>query len=55
VIAGGDPMASGYSCALLEGGAVECWGYSGDGALGRGNEAGADMAPHPAPAPVTFP
>lgn len=33
--------ATGYSCALLEGGNVYCWGYNGDGELGRSADAGA--------------
>jgi alpha-tubulin suppressor-like RCC1 family protein len=28
---------TGYSCALIEGGSVSCWGYNGDSQLGRGN------------------
>jgi len=28
--------ATGYSCALVEGGSVHCWGYNGDAELGRG-------------------
>jgi len=27
---------SGFTCAVLDSGAVRCWGYSGDGALGYG-------------------
>lgn len=29
--------ASGYACALIEGGSVQCWGFNGDGELGRGD------------------
>jgi hypothetical protein len=32
-------VGSGHSCALLEGGAVRCWGSNGDGRLGLGTTA----------------
>jgi len=32
----GNDFISGYSCALLEGGAVSCWGINIDSVLGRG-------------------
>jgi alpha-tubulin suppressor-like RCC1 family protein len=28
---------TGYSCAVIEGGSVQCWGYNGDGERGRGD------------------
>jgi hypothetical protein len=59
VVAGGDPGTGpgtpGFSCALLFGGAVECWGFNGDGELALGADAGTDTSPHPTPTPVVFP
>jgi alpha-tubulin suppressor-like RCC1 family protein len=39
------------TCALLQHGAVECWGSNNFGELGVGT---LDPSPHPKPAPVTF-
>jgi alpha-tubulin suppressor-like RCC1 family protein len=57
--AGESAMANaGYSCALINGGSVQCWGFNGDGTLGRGADAGtmacqtaggAQCSPTPAP------
>jgi alpha-tubulin suppressor-like RCC1 family protein len=51
--------ATGYSCALLDGGSVQCWGYNAEGELGRSADAGgtaacngvggASCSPNPAP------
>lgn len=35
--ASGSPDTLGASCALLDDGAIKCWGYNGYGQLGRGN------------------
>jgi alpha-tubulin suppressor-like RCC1 family protein len=52
--------ATGYTCVLLEGGAIQCWGFNGDGELGRGADAGTQncqgVGPcSPTPANVVFP
>ena len=43
-----------HSCAIVPGGALRCWGYGGDGALGYGNtnDIGDDEAPATAPIEV---
>jgi alpha-tubulin suppressor-like RCC1 family protein len=44
------------ACALLEGGAVQCWGNNSDALLGLEADAVvSDGAPHPMPAPVALP
>ena len=44
--------SSGYSCALIEGGSVQCWGYNADGELGRG-DAGSQTCVNGLPCIVT--
>jgi len=39
-----------YTCAIVTGGAVMCWGLNNRGQLGVGTTIGTDM-----PAPVLFP
>ncbi len=52
-------FGTGYTCVLLEGGAIQCWGYNGDGELGRGADAGTVNCQvgqcSPTPANVVFP
>jgi len=48
ITAGG--FSSGHTCALTGSGAAYCWGDNGAGQLGIGT---ADVAAHPAPAPVS--
>ncbi|MGH7327362.1 MAG: hypothetical protein ACREJX_03330, partial [Polyangiaceae bacterium] len=40
-----------HTCALIQGGSVQCWGSNHAGELGNG---GADELAHPMPATVTF-
>lgn len=44
---GGSVFPAGHACALLESGAVQCWGSNGASVLGRG-DAGVDSAARPA-------
>jgi alpha-tubulin suppressor-like RCC1 family protein len=35
---------TGYSCAIIDGGSVYCWGFNGEGELGRSADAGGTIA-----------
>ena len=53
IAAGGEGQNYDFSCALGSGGTASCWGSNRYGQLGQGaSDAGADLTPHPMPAPV---
>jgi alpha-tubulin suppressor-like RCC1 family protein len=49
---------TGYACALIEGGSVQCWGYNADGELGRADAGSQNCTGGPCivtPGNVSFP
>jgi hypothetical protein len=59
ISAGGDLLNSsciycGESCAVLDNGAIDCWGSNNEGRLGRGPGAATMPSSDPTPAPVVF-
>ena len=51
-IGGNGGVFADYTCALIAGGTVDCWGYNADGELGNGTEPGTSPFFVATPAPV---